>query len=287
MAQNTMNTNSKDVVKSVESTSNEQRQTVKPIVISRRRLLRAGVAGIPVVLTMAGVAPGIEGVNAASAASGMNYDGLGTVDRISQKVAPDNGLIWSDVDGFVLTEQNGDYFTLQDGLVSTAATPTATVTGLTFTADDNPDTSKDVTLTLNLVAGAISGNPRLHKFGNYYISVEDVSFASALTSSDLSGSVEGSVLTVTLDNTKPATFDLSNWGTASDHNGTNWYCLTEGNATSNKNIKSVTIKVASLSYSVTSGEGADATTITYTCAPQGGIDFTFTNIPVELPTKLN
>ncbi len=282
--------NSEDVVKNVESnnvesTSNEQRQTNKPIVISRRRLLRAGVAGIPVVLTMAGVAPGIEGVNAASAASGMNYDGLGTVDRISQKVAPDNGLIWSDVDGFVLTEQNGDYFTLQDGLVSTAATPTATVTGLTFTADDNPDTSKDVTLTLNLVAGAISGDSRLHKLGNYYISVEDVSFASALTSSDLSGSVEGNVLTVTLDNTKPATFDLSNWGTASDHNGTNWYCLTEGNATTNKKI-TVTVKVESLSYSVTSGGGADAT-ITYTCAPQGGIDFTFTDIPVELPTKLN
>lgn len=290
LAQNTMNIKSEDVVKNVESnnvesTSNEQRQTNKPIVISRRRLLRAGVAGIPVVLTMAGVAPGIEGINAASAASGMNYDHLGTVDRISQVQGPDaNGLIWSDKDGFVLTSQNGDYYTKENGLVSTAASPTASAYNLTFqnTTDSTDTTTKDVTLTLNLGAGAIKGDPRLHKLGNYYIRVEDVSFAPALTSSDLSGSASGTALTgITLDSTQPANpIDLSNWGAVPDANGTDWYCLTEGNATTNKNIKSVTVKVSSLSY--TDGEK------TYTLSsPSDGIDFTFTNIPVELPTKLN
>lgn len=290
LAQNTMNIKSEDVVKNVESnnvesTSNEQRQTNKPIVISRRRLLRAGVAGIPVVLTMAGVAPGIEGINAASAASGLDYDHLGTVDRISQVQGPDaNGLIWSDEDGFVLTSQNGEYVKKSNGLLSTAASPTASAYNLTFknTADGTDTITKDTaTFTLSLDAGAIKGDPRLHKLGNYYIRKEDVSFASALSSSMLSGTAGGNALTVTLDSSQPANpFDLSNWGTAPDTHGTDWYCLTEGDATTNKNIKSVTVKVSNLSF--TDGEK------TYILSsPSDGIELTFTNIPVELPTKLN
>ncbi len=112
MAQNTMNINSKDVVKSVESknvesTSNEQRQTNKPIVISRRRLLRAGVAGIPVVLTMAGVAPAADGIQTVpSAASAMWYGGNKVYNRFYNDRRSD-GLVWTDHNGFVLLPEGG------------------------------------------------------------------------------------------------------------------------------------------------------------------------------------
>ena len=105
-----MNNNSEDVVKSVESnkvesTSNEQRQTNKPIVISRRRLLRAGVAGIPVVLTMAGIAPGQGIMGQASAASGLVYGGTGVGVRArfdgDDQIVHD-GLVWSNNNGFVI-----------------------------------------------------------------------------------------------------------------------------------------------------------------------------------------
>ena len=288
-----MKTNSKDVVKNVESnnvesTSNEQRQTNKPIVISRRRLLRAGVAGIPVVLTMAGVAPGIEGINAASAASGMNYDHLGTVGRISPVQGPDaNGLIWSDEDGFVLTSQNGDYYTQQDGLSSESGEYSVTLTnadpGFIFVNSDSEGENKTIstiTLNLSLNEGNITGNPRLHKLGNYYISNPDVSL-STLATSQLTGTAgEYTLSGITLDNSQQPVFDLDNWDKATDKNSVVWYLLTDGAATSNSTIKSVTIKVESLSFS-------DGTN-TYTwSSPSGGTGFTFSNIAVDLPTKLN
>ena len=108
-----MNNNSEDVVKNVESnnvesTSNKQRQTNKPIVISRRRLLRAGVAGIPVVLTMTGIAPANGIQTEPSAASGLIYGG----NKVYNRFAGDNtierdGLIWTDHNGFVLLRDGG------------------------------------------------------------------------------------------------------------------------------------------------------------------------------------
>ena len=118
MAQNTMNTNSEDVVKNVESnnvesTSNEQRQTNKPIVISRRRLLRAGMAGIPVVLTMAGVAPGQSIMGQASAASGLVYGGtgVGVRERFDNTNKVQDNLVWSNNNGFVIDKTNDKLFT--------------------------------------------------------------------------------------------------------------------------------------------------------------------------------
>ncbi len=185
MAQNTMNTNSQDVVKSVESknvesTSNEQRQTVKPIVISRRRLLRAGVAGIPVVLTMAGVAPGQFG-GGISAASGLNYDKkntLGRFTRIHDDVLRDN-LIYSDNDGFIFKREGGYY---DVSCKNTDVEPTSTGSGLTATitllglSNDaqsghtavRPPEDSDISFTLRFNEGAITYPARLNKNGDYY-----------------------------------------------------------------------------------------------------------------------
>ena len=95
----------------------------------------------------------------------------------------------------------------------------------------------------------------------------------------LTGEVESHSLIIALDNSVQPVFDLGNWDKAADKNSNEWYCLTEGNAASNKTIKSVTIKVESLSFN-------DGTN-TFVYAPTNGIDFTFTDIPVDLPTKLN
>ena len=274
MAQNTMNTNSKDVVKSVESTSNEQRQTVKPIVISRRRLLRAGVAGIPVVLTMAGVAPGIEGINAASAASGLNYDGLGTVDRISQLQEPDeNGLIWSDSEGFVLTGQHGGHYKSENALSATGAFSSVPVS-LSFTKTENNNnentSTENLTVTLNL-SDNITGSAHLHKLGNFYISKDDISLEGTTINADLPLSFSISELSVIESSSvSPTTYTATNpeFVLSSSPDQQTWYCLTGDNPT----IPTITVKIKVTGLSFTK----DGYTYTYSASEgSGGTEFTF------------
>lgn len=170
-----MNTNSKDVVKSVESnkvesTSNEQRQTNKPIVISRRRLLRAGVAGIPVVLTMAGVAPGQSIMGQASAASGLVYGGtgVGVRDRFEgdDRIVQDN-LVWSNNNGFVIDKRNNKLFTAD---ISTQSRNDPSDNSITLKASGTSVT-KNVTVTPKPLSSSSNGftfNAYLHKSGVYY-----------------------------------------------------------------------------------------------------------------------
>lgn len=168
--------NSEDVVKNVESnnvesTSNEQRQTNKPIVISRRRLLRAGVAGIPVVLTMAGVAPGNSIIGQASAASGLVYGGTGVGVRErfdgSNKVANDN-LVWSTNNGFVIDKRNNKLFTEE---ISTLSRNDPSDSNITLKATDDSSKTKTVTVTpksLDSSTNTFTFNAYLHKSGVYY-----------------------------------------------------------------------------------------------------------------------
>ncbi|MBQ6617554.1 MAG: hypothetical protein IJH67_14440 [Thermoguttaceae bacterium] len=163
-----MNTNSQDVVKSVESTSNEQRQTVKPIVISRRRLLRAGVAGIPVVLTMAGVAPGQSIMGQASAASGLVYGGtgVGVRERFDNTNKVQDNLVWSNNNGFVIDKTHNKLFTEEISTTDRTVNGTATIT-ISGTA-----TSGTVEKTVNVTAKdnfpVLTFDAFLHKSGVYY-----------------------------------------------------------------------------------------------------------------------
>ncbi len=174
-----MNNNSEDVVKSVESknvesTSNEQRQTVKPIVISRRRLLRAGVAGIPVVLTMAGVAPGQSIMGQASAASGLVYGGtgVGVRERFDGSNKVQDNLVWSNNNGFVVDKDNSTLFTEE---ISTLSRNDLSDNGITLKAAENSTKTKAVTVTpktLNSGTNAFTFNAYLHKSGVYYTDFE-------------------------------------------------------------------------------------------------------------------
>ncbi len=185
-----MNTNSKDVVKNVESnnvesTSNEQRQTNKPIIVSRRRLLRAGVAGIPVVLTMAGIAPGQFG-GVASAASGLDYDKKNTIGRFKSIHGDvlNNNLIYSDGDGFIFKNNNEGYYeetgkssaftpTNETGVTATITFseptgPTSSVPDVTNPSPTHAPVSSDLSFALELDAEAIKYQARLNKNGYYY-----------------------------------------------------------------------------------------------------------------------
>lgn len=186
-----MNNNSKDVVKNVESnkvesTSNEQRQTNKPIVISRRRLLRAGVAGIPVVLTMAGVAPGQSIMGQASAASGLVYGGTGVGVRErfdgNDQIVHDN-LVWSNNNGFVIDKSTNELFSEEISTTDRTVSGTATIT-ISGTA-----TSGTVEKTVNVTAKdnfpELTFDAFLHKSGVYYTDflLTKVGGADATTSS--------------------------------------------------------------------------------------------------------
>ena len=168
-----MNNNSEDVVKSVESnkvesTSNEQRQTNKPIVISRRRLLRAGVAGIPVVLTMAGVAPGQSIMGQASAASGLVYGGtgVGVHERFDGTDMVQDNLVWSNNNGFVIDKRNDELFTAP--ISTTTQTNSTGVGGITLTETGTEGGTKNVVVTPKANPTAITFDAFLHKSGVYY-----------------------------------------------------------------------------------------------------------------------
>ena len=168
-----MNTNTEDVVKSVESknvksTSNEQRQTNKPIVISRRRLLRAGVAGIPVVLTMAGVAPGQSIMGQESAASGLVYDGtgVGVRERFNGTDMVQDNLVWSNNNGFVVDKDNNKLFT--EDISTTSQTNSTGVGGITLTETGTGGGTKSVVVTPVANPPALTFDAFLHKSGVYY-----------------------------------------------------------------------------------------------------------------------
>ena len=98
-----MNSKSENAVQNTNtvSTYEERSQAHSPVVISRRRLLRAGLSGIPILLTMNGIAPGQDGIKTvASAASALNYDREGTYDRFSRYANSDN-LVLSNNNGFI------------------------------------------------------------------------------------------------------------------------------------------------------------------------------------------
>lgn len=171
-----MNTTSKDVVKNVESnnvesTSNEQRQTNKPIVISRRRLLRAGVAGIPVVLTMAGIAPGQSIMGQASAASGLVYSGTGVGVRErfdgDNQIVHDN-LVWSNNNGFVINKTSEELITEEIDTTNRTVSGTASITISGNSQDTNTSCEKTVNVTAKNDFPVLTFDAFLHKSGVYY-----------------------------------------------------------------------------------------------------------------------
>ena len=170
-----MKTNTEDVVKNVESknlesTSNEQRQTVKPIVISRRRLLRAGAAGIPMVLTMAGVAPGQSIMGQASAASGLVYGGTGVGVRDSFEgkdgILRDN-LVWSNNNGFVYTNTNPPVLYTEAVQATVGFDPTS-INDLTFTYSPDEGDPVSVYITITPKINTLNFVAFLHKSCSLY-----------------------------------------------------------------------------------------------------------------------
>ncbi len=286
-----MNTNSKDVVKNVESnnvesTSNEQRQTVKPIIVSRRRLLRAGVAGIPVALTMAGIAPGQFGTQW-SAASGLDYDGKHTLERFSSihdDVLNDN-LIYSDQDGFILKNNNDGYYEEtcnSDADTITSQTPQATVTitfsGVTNDAPDitpaRPPQESDISLSLALSEGAITYQARLNKNGNFYtqqslFTSDSSKFTPTLTSPSYSSNYSITNISAGSGNVTIANLDNTDWPVVSDP----WRQVP-----SDEENVSVTYTANTPFTYTTTESGNSSNTITYT----GTI-----NIEVTFPATVN
>ena len=225
LAQNTMNTKSEDVVKNVESnnvesTSNEQRQTVKPIVISRRRLLRAGAASIPLVLTMAGLAPGESIQTQASAASGLMYGGHLVHDRFAgDNTIVRDGLVWTDHNGFVLLSGGGvKTSTLAINPVSSTSsgeTP-ITITGTSEPVQSNPP-QKTFTVSLTLPT-SLSANAYLHKTGNWYT---DRSVSAGTTSEDLLEYIKNLPLVIKDDGNNTVGSYTATGGSSAGSNTTN------------------------------------------------------------------
>lgn len=79
--------------------TSKQHRAVKPVIVSRRRLLRAGAASIPVILTMAARTPLYAETGQWSGASGLNYDGRGIAARFWNY--NDGGIVHSDTNGII------------------------------------------------------------------------------------------------------------------------------------------------------------------------------------------
>lgn len=226
MAQNTMNSNSKDVVKNVESnnvesTSNEQRQTNKPIVISRRRLLRAGMAGIPVVLTMTGIAPADTIQTEPSAASAMWYGGNAVYNRFANEngILRD-GLVWTDHNGFVLLNEGGvknSPFTINTDS-STDGKKTVTINGDYIGSGTPSGDPPQKTFTLSITPpNNLTVNAYLHKKGEWYTDRIVTS-----TSQDLLNYIKSLELTVKDEGSNTVTPTVTNKAAAFTSSGT-WY----------------------------------------------------------------
>lgn len=256
--------NSEDVVKNVESnnvesTSNEQRQTNKPIVISRRRLLRAGVAGIPVVLTMAGIAPGQFG-GVASAASGLNYDRKNTIGRFSS-IHDDvlrNNLIYSDSDGFIFKNNNGGYY--EETLGSDA--PAQSEVSLTIDdAQDYPIIHEGMQgFSITISENAVYFDARLNKNGCYYTKMESFHLDKSKISITENDSQYFHVTDIEISNIS-FTLDSNVW---SQVGGTDWYQVPEteeqnsitvvfnGNINCTDGTSTITVPITNCNFTVTS-----------------------------------
>ena len=288
MAHNTMNTNSKDVVKSVESnnvesTSNEQRQTNKPIVISRRRLLRAGVAGIPVVLTMAGVAPAAGIQTDPSAASGLIYGG----NKVYNRFADDNnivkdGLVWTDHNGFVLLNEGGvktEGLTVTTDSSSSGETTfniTGEYTGTGTQPEDETPPTKTFTVSIDKPT-SLSVNAYLHKTGVWYTDrivtgtskdllkyIEELPLTIKDGSTELDSNKTNSLTTTPEEATFSSTGDdwyktkVQGWNIEVTNQEQDYYLLP---ASTESNIESVNYN-AKVSFSYTDGN------YTYSCTDQ-------------------
>ena len=272
-----MNTNSKDVVKNVESnnvesTSNEQRRTNKPIVISRRRLLRAGVAGIPVVLTMAGIAPGQFG-KGISAASGLDYDGMHTIDRfkdIHGDVLRDN-LIYSDKDGFIYRNNGGYYQTDLKSLAGTTENSETSYTVSTSSWTQTAGTQNDpevpagsnLTFDISFDEGVVTIPARLNKNGCYYTVVDPSEFKSDKVSVGLSSLSSSSGYTITSDvptiSEVTISLDSTTWPTDTS-DGIDWRLVPESEVS-----KSVTVTFkATVTVNLDTKSQLDDSDISYT-----------------------
>ena len=271
-----MNTKSEDVVKNVElnqveSTSNEQRQTVKPIVISRRRLLRAGVAGIPVVLTMAGLAPAESIQTTPSAASGLVYGGNKVYNRFYDQRRSD-GLVWTDHNGFVLLPEGGVKtsnpalsITTDDSTTGVESfEPTITYIG-TAPEESRPS---PLTCTASITPPSnLSSNAYMHKTGNWYTdlvvnsSKDLVEYIKDLT---LTIKIGDEAIAPTNVDVQDPTFTQNNqwynkpfmgWNLVNTEDEEEYYALDQSQNT----IDSIQFK-ATLSFSVTKGD------YTYSCS---------------------
>ena len=307
MAQNTMNINSKDVVKSVESknvesTSNEQRQTVKPIVISRRRLLRAGVAGIPVVLTMAGVAPGQSIMGQASAASGLVYGGtgVGVRERFDGSNKVQDNLVWSNNNGFVVDKDNSTLFTEEISTTDQTVSGTASITisggGTSITGVE-----KTVNVTPKDNFPVLTFDAFLHKSGVYYTDflLDKVGNADATTSSIqtyfkglnatdyFNFTVAGESTPLTTSNVTSANFtDVSvtydnSWTKTtgyqhgSDSATTDYYLVPESESTAITVKFTIKATIENVTRDVTEGGVTEACTFACTDATTGEITLVF------------
>lgn len=218
LAQNTMNNNSEDVVKivesnNVESTSNEQRQTNKPIVISRRRLLKAGVAGIPVVLTMAGVAPADGIQTEPSAASGLVYGGNKVYNRFYSERRSD-GLVWTDHNGFVL-QSTGGVISRPFTISTDSSTNGQKAVPITGEGGDNPPQK---TFTLSITPpNNLTVNAYQHKTGVWYTDRIETD-----TSKDLLDYIKNLELTVTDESSNTVSPTVTDKDAAFTSSGT-WY----------------------------------------------------------------
>ena len=287
-----MNTNSKDVVKSVESknvesTSNEQRQTNKPIVISRRRLLRAGVAGIPVVLTMAGIAPAAGIQTVASAASGLMYGGNKVYNRFYDQRRSD-GLVWTDHNGFVLLPEGGVKTSSPALSINTddsttgvvEISPTKTYVGLDSVPEQDRPLPSTCTASITPPSN-LSANAYQHKTGCWYTELVVDS------SKDLVEYIKelGSGLTIKIgeEAINPTTVTIQNPTFTQDNQWYNspvmGYTLDDNSETPEEyyqldqtkdTIDSVLFK-ATVSFNVTKGD------YTYSC----------TDLEITIPLKLN
>ena len=298
LAQNTMNNNSEDVVKNVESnvesTSNEQRQINKPIVISRRRLLKAGVAGIPVVLTMAGVAPAASIQTEPSAASAMWYGGNAVYNRFAgDNTIVKDGLVWTDHNGFVLLEAGGvktGGLTVTTDSTSTGETTFQITGAFNGAPQDDPGNPPTKTFTVSVAKPtSLSMNAYLHKTGEWYTD----RIVRTGTPTELLDYIEGLELTIKDGSTElnSSNTNVTNFSTTPDDasftsTGDDWYkTVVQGWNLENTNQgQNYYLLPASTESSITSVNYNAKVSFTYV---DGNYTYSCTDQPIQISLKLN
>lgn len=217
--------------KSCADNNRSEKQPLSFPIVSRRRLLRSGIASIPVLLTMAARNPAFA-VGAASAASACNYDNKGIFNRFINSGYLVNGTLQSDVNGFVLN--NGTYI---------MNNTTITATGTSTITDNGTEYIATFTATVTCI---------LHKNGKWY---------STLINTGLNGTTDTLKIVVSVAGTTPPTvnniFDVTvnTWvNDVNDPEGVRGKLITDTGAT--------------LTFDVTPSSGtATSVTITLPASP--------------------